>query len=226
MFVAAAFLPLGWPETIKILRGVKTMCVDAKGHDWERPATAADCAVMADHFPDIDFHELLEAMSHDGAKPLTTDLALVGAMIHTPADDRGMRYVPFTCVEKSGSQNVVKLPVMDQIGEWFENSALGTDMWKNASDWCEGRTGARVHFAMNCGCGLVAVSAYQNGLWKSWKERFNASRAHLYGRTRVQRRDTDSTAGLDITDAQLLMWKRIRHCLESLPAEQQQKQAA
>ena len=194
------------------------MCVDTKGYDWERPAMRSDCAALAEHFPDVDFNGLLDAMSKDGAKPLTSDLALVGAMMHTPPDDRGMRYVPFAGVEKDGSRNAVKLPVMDQIGPWFENSALGTDMWKNASDWCEKQMGARVHFAMNCGCGLVAVSAYKDGQWKSWKERFNASRAHLFGRTTVVRRDADVIAGLDITEAQLAIWKRIRRCLEALPA--------
>jgi len=196
------------------------MCVDTKGHEWERPATQADCAVMSEHFSGVDFKGLLEAMSQDGAKPLTTDLALVGAMMHTPADDRGMRYVPFTAVETNGSKNVVKLPVMDQIVDWFENSALGSDMWKNASDFCEKQMGARVHFAMNCGCGLVAVTAYKNGLWKAWKERFNASRAHLFGRTTVVYRDTDSVEGLDITDAQLQIWQRVRNCLEALATEQ------
>jgi hypothetical protein len=202
------------------------MCVDTKGHDWERPANKEDCAVLAGHFSGVDFGGLLDAMSADGARPLTTDLALVGAMMHTPPDDRGMRYVPFTCVETSGTRNVVKLPVMDQIVEWFENSALGTDMWKNASDWCEKQMGARVHFAMNCGCGLVAVTAYKNGLWKSWKERFNASRAHLFGRTTVIRRAADDVTGLDITPAQLAVWKRVRACLEALSSEERLKRAA
>lgn len=197
------------------------MCVDTKGYEWERPATQADCAVMSEHFTGVDFKGLLNAMSQDGAKPLTTDLALVGAMMHTPPDDRGMRYVPFTAVETNGSQNVVKLPVMDQIVEWFENSALGSDMWKNASDFCEKQMGARVHFAMNCGCGLVAVAAYKNGQWQAWKERFNASRAHLFGRTTVIHRKTDSILGLDITKAQLEIWQRLRACLEDLAQEQE-----
>lgn len=194
------------------------MCVDSKGYTWERPATYGDCAVLAEHFPQINFASLLAAMSKDGAVPLTTDLALVGAMMHTQPDDRGMRTVPFSAIETVRSQNVIKLPVMDQIVEWFENSALGTDMWNNASDWCEAEMGARVHFAMNCNCGLVATSAYTNGVWQSWKERFNASRAHLYGRTKVVTRKTDSIDGLDMTFAQLAMWKRIRKCLEALPA--------
>lgn len=194
------------------------MCVNTQGHEWERPATHGDCAVLATHFPAIDFTGLLAAMSQDGARPLTTDLALVGAMMHTQPDECGMRYVPFTAIERNGSRNVVKLPVMEQIADWFENSALGTDMWKNASDWCEREMGARVHFAMNCGCGLVAVSAYRNGLWKAWKERFNAARAHLYGRTQIVTRTTDSLDGLDVTPAQLAIWQRIRQCLEALPA--------
>lgn len=193
------------------------MCVDTKNYNWERPATKADCAVLASHFPNVDFEGLLDVMSEDAAKPLTTDLVLVGAMMHTPPDDKGMRYVPFTGIEK-GTQNVVKLPVMDQIVDWFENTALGTDMWQNVSDWCEARGGMRVHFAMNCGCGLVAVSAYENGLWASWKERFNKTRAHLFGRTTVVQRPANTIEALDITEAQLTMWHRIRTALEALPA--------
>lgn len=194
------------------------MCVNTKGYDWERPAVASDCAVLAEHFPGIDFGGLLAAMSQEGARPLTSDLALVGAMMHTQPDDRGMRYVPFTAIETNGSQNVIKLPVMEQVSEWLENSALGTDMWNNASNWCEKEMGSRVHFAMNCGCGLVAVAAYRTGLWKSWKERFNASRAHLYGRTNVVVRTSNDLQGLDVTEAQLAIWQRIRQCLEALPA--------
>lgn len=194
------------------------MCVSTKNNDWERPAADSDCAILESHFPNVGFQGLLRAMSKDGARPLTADLALVGAMMHTPADDQGMRYVPFSGVEE-GTQNVVKLPVMEQIADWFENSALGTDMWNNASDWCERKNGARVHFAMNCGCGLVAVSAYRNGQWTAWKERFNKSRAHLFGHTNVVERSADSISGLDITEAQLKMWRRIRKALEALPAE-------
>jgi hypothetical protein len=194
------------------------MCVDTKGHDWERPATKTDCAIIGTHFPGVDFTGLLDAMSKDKAHPLTTDLVVVGAMMHTPPDEGGMRYVPFSGVDGK-TRNVVKLPVMNQIVEWFENSALGTDMWKNASDWCEKQNGTRVHFAMNCGCGLVAVSAYKNGKWTAWKERFNTGRAHLFGRTALVRRSTNSIEGLDITEAQLNMWDRIRKCLEALPAE-------
>lgn len=195
------------------------MCVDTKELAWERLAIESDCAVMAEHFPGVDFNGLLDAMSEDGAKPLTTDLALVGAMMHTQPDARGMRYVPFTAVEQNGSRNAVKLPVMEQVSEWFENSALGTDMWKNASDFCEKQMGARVHFAMNCGCGLVAVSAYKDGKWAAWKRDFNESRAHMYGRTHIVRRDANDITGLDVTPAQLAIWQRIRACLAALPAE-------
>lgn len=203
------------------------MCVNTKNYDWERPAVESDCGIFSRFFPGVDFKGLLAAMSLDGAKPLTSDLALVGAMMHTPADDGGMRYVPFSAVNKK-TRDIVKLPVMDQIVEWFENTALGTDMWKNASDWCERQNGTRVHFAMNCGCGLVATTAYTNGQWTNWKKRFNASHADLYGRTRVTQRGVDSIADLDMTQAQLKMWKRIRECLEALPAEKisEEKMAA
>jgi len=193
------------------------MCVNTQNHAWERPATVQDCAVFARHFPGVDFVGILNAMSQDKAVPLTTDLALMGAMLATSADDLGMRYVPFCGAEKD-SQNVVKLPVMEQIVDWFENTALGSDMWKNASDWSERTTGMRVHFAMNCGCGLVATTSYRNGQWTAWKERFNASRSHLFGRTTVVRRVSDTLEGLDITPAQLDIWRRVRAALEALPA--------
>lgn len=193
------------------------MCVDTKGYDWERPAQETDAPILAEHFTGIDFVDLLRTMSQDGARPLTSDLALVGAMMHTAPDDLGMRYVPFTGL-RLGTVEVVKLPVMEQIVKWFENTALGTDMWAHASDWCEAHMGSRVHFAMNCGCGLVATSGYQTGQWAAWKARFNASRASVFGRTHVIYRNTDSLEGLDITPAQLNMWRKIRACLEALPA--------
>ena len=195
------------------------MCVQTKGYHWERPATEADCKIMSEHFSGVDFSGLLAAMSQDGAKPLTTDLALVGAMMHTAPDDLGMRYVPFSAIETNNSQNVIKLPVMEQVLDWLENSALGTDMWQNASDWCEAQNGTRVHFAMNCGCGLVAVADEQNGTWTAWKKRFNDSRAHLFGRTNVVTAKTNDVTGLDMTEQQLAIWMRLRRCLEALPAE-------
>ncbi|BBO34182.1 hypothetical protein [Lacipirellula parvula] len=195
------------------------MCVDNKGYPWERPATEADAATIGEHFPNIDFAELLAVMSQDMAKPLTTDLVLIGAMLSSCSDDLGMCYVPFTGLE-AGSKNMVKLPVMDQVVDWFENSALGTDMWHHASDWCEKRHGGRFHFCMNCGCGFVSLEAHQDSRWKSWQVRFNLSRASVFGATSVVRRDLNSILNTDITDAQLAMWHRIRTCLESLPSYQ------
>ncbi len=194
------------------------MCVNTQNLKWERPAVEADCGILSKFFPNLDFKGLLKAMSKDNAKPLTSDLVLVAAMMNTPEDDLGMRYVPFSAVHQK-TREIVKLPVMDQIVDWYENSALGTDMWNNASDWCEKSTGSRVHFAMNCGCGLVATSSYKNGIWTAWKERFNASRADLFGRTRVVRSESDSIEGLDITKSQVEMWQRMKMALEALPAE-------
>jgi len=197
------------------------MCVNTSHQAWERPAVLSDCAILSQYFEGIDFEEILDVMSADGARPLTTDLVLLAAMMQTRPDAGGMRYVPFTALETTQSQNVIKLPVMDGIVEWFENTALGTDMWQNVSDLCEAKIGARVHFAMNCGCGLVSVAAYKSGLWQMWKEQFNAARAHLFGRTVVVRRAADSLHGIDMTDAQLMMWTRMRAALQALPAQAQ-----
>jgi hypothetical protein len=193
------------------------MCVNTKNYAWERPARVEDCAIISEHFSNIDFQGLLTAMSQDNAYPLTSDLVLVGAMMHTPADDLGMRPVPFTCINLK-TREVVKLPVMEQIVDWFENTALGSDMWQHASDWTEKKNGTRVHFAMNCSCGLVETAAYHDGRWQAWKVRFNQSRSDLYGRTRIGDWPTNSIEGLDITPQQFEMWQRIRNCLEALSA--------
>lgn len=196
------------------------MCVNTQNLPWERPATTADCAVIASHFPGLDYAEILHAMQADGAQPLASDLTLLGAMWHTPADDFGMRYVPF-CAPVKNTSKVAKLPVMEQIVEWFENTALGTDMWQAASDWLEQHHGMRVHFAMNCGCGMVKTSGYADGTWTAWKQRFNATRSHLYGRTQVVTQTTNSLENLDMTAGQLMIWQRARNCLESLAASEQ-----
>ena len=195
------------------------MCVDTKGYAWERPAMASDLSYFEKAFPGIDFRAFLEAMSRDCAKPLCVDMALIGAMLSTPPDDLGMCFVPFCGIE--GMQRVVvKLPVMTQIVDWCENSALGTDMWEHASEISEEQHRGRFHFAMQCGCGFVARTAVQSGAWQAWQQRFNRSRADIYGRSRIVRRETNSIEGLDITPAQLQTWRRMREVLCALPAVQ------
>lgn len=192
------------------------MCVATKNLAWERPATKSDLPILEGHFPGIDFKTLLEEMSRDAARPLTSDLVLMAAMVETEPDELGMKAVPFSAIDLK-TREIVKLPVMDQLVDWFENSALGTDMWINASNWSESRYGARVHFAMNCNCGLVSNEAKNNGNWTRWKIKFNSERADLYGRTRVRVAETNSIDGLSITSAQLMIWYRMRRALESLP---------
>lgn len=196
------------------------MCVNTTSQNWERPAVNEDCAILARFFPGVDFEGLLQAMSTDGAKPLTSDLVLVGAVLNMPADDLGVKSVPFSALNLE-TREVVKLPIMDQIVEWFENTGLGTDMWHNASDWCEREKGVRVHFTMNCRCPAVPRAAIEDGRWTAWKRRDNARHADIFGRSRVVRRDTDSLENLDMTAAALMMWRRIRMCLEALPAVQE-----
>ena len=193
------------------------MCVQTQHNDWERPAEVSDLPLIEKHFPDYALEEAFDRMSENGFQPLTSDLVLLAAMLATPADAGGMRYVPFSGLDTTTS-DMVKLPVMDQIEQWFENTALGSDMWKQASDWTEEVCDGRVHFAMNCGCGIVDVRAYGNGKWSQWLKDFNASRAQVVGRTSVVRYETNDVSRCDITSQQLLIWNRIRSCLESLPA--------
>jgi hypothetical protein len=193
------------------------MCVDSKDFSWERPVTESDLKYFETEFPNVDFKKFMDAMSKDGGVPLTTDMALIGGMLNTQPDDLGMCYVPFTGFEL-GTQNVVKLPVMDQMVEWFENTALGTDMWNHASDVSENLYGGRFHFAMNCGCGFVANNTKKIGNWSKWQVRFNNSRRNLFGRTKIIHRTSNDVRGLDITKEQLAIWERMRRVLEALPA--------
>jgi hypothetical protein len=194
------------------------MCVDYQGYDWERPAEKSDVTYFSRQFPNIDFAGFLDAMSQDGARPLTTDLALIGGMLSTEPDALGMCFVPFVGVE-NGTNNVVKLPVMNQIVEWFENSALGSDMWQHASDFCEKNYGGRFHFAMNCGCGMVSNQAKESGSWSKWQQVFNTQRTNLYGKTRVVSSSSNTIETNDITSKQLMIWYRMREALESLPQQ-------
>ena len=193
------------------------MCVNTKFSKWERPAVASDITAIKVVFPNADLETPFKVMSKNGFQPLTTDLVLLAAMQETPADDLGMKYVPFSGLD-SRTGEIVKLPVMDQVVEWCENTALGADMWKEASDYMEETHGTRIHFAMNCGCGLVATKNYKNGIWNSWLKRFNQSRHDVVGRTVVTKRETDSIVHTDIKPHELLIWKKMRIALESLPA--------
>jgi hypothetical protein len=169
--------------------------------------------VLQEFFPGIDFAGAAERMSIDGGVPLVTDMVLIGAMVKSQPDNLGMCYVPFSALDKQTGQ-IVKLPVMKGTVEWFENTALGTDMWNHASDWCQTEHGGRFHFAMNCGCGMVADSAKACGNWSKWQQQFNGSRKHVYGRTHLSYRGENTIEGLDISGAQIEMWFHIAQCLE------------
>ena len=199
------------------------MCVQTTQSAWERPAIASDLPIIAKHFNVEGLPQIFKAMSKNGFRPLTTDIVLVAAMLSTRADTLGMQYVPFSGLSKV-TDAVVKLPVMDKIVEWFENTALGTDMWEAASDVIESIYGGRVHFAMNCGCGIVAQEATHDGRWQEWMQSFNKSRWNIYGKSRVIRQETNDLIICDITIPQLTMWRRIRAALEALPAVESTKQ--
>jgi hypothetical protein len=181
-----------------------------------------DASIFERHFPGIDFHAALAAMSVDGCVPLTADLAIVGATLSMQADDLGVRFFPFTGVDVA-ARTCVKTPEMDNIVEWMENTALGSYMWQKASDWMEGSHGCRLEFAMDCGCGVVAMEQYANGTWREWVRRFNAVRRTVYGRTAIERRQ--SIDGTTMTEAQRRMWQRVRAVLEALPAVADESEA-
>ena len=191
------------------------MCVQTRDAAFERPANRDDLPILARHFPGIDFAGMLDAMSVDGCVPLTADLVLFAGILSIPADDLGIKFVPFAGMVP-GTRTVVKIPEMDGIVEWMENTALGSYLWARASDWAERNHGCRIEFAMDCGCGGVRTEHYANGTWRKWVRRFNETRRIAYGRTNVEYRDT--IAGTDITQAQHSMWRRMRTALLSLPA--------
>lgn len=193
------------------------MCVQTAHKAWERPAVRQDFPILAKSFPGIDFHGMHAAMSVDGCVPLTTDLVLLAAILGSGEDNLGMRYLPFSGLDKqSDKPMVITIPDMDNIVEWMENTALGGYMWQKASAWSEATYGRRVEFSMNCGCGSVGAEHYANGNWKQWVNNFNGRRRHVYGRTNTERRPT--AEGTDITASQVSMWQRIRAALQALPA--------
>lgn len=198
------------------------MCVQTAHKPWERPAVPEDAPIFSKRFPGIDFLAALEAMSVDGCVPLAADLALLGATLSTPEDDYGVRFLPFTAVDVA-AKACVKIPEMDDIVGWMENTALGSHMWREASDWLERDRGCRIEFAMDCGCGSVRSASYANGDWRRWVRRFNQERRTIYGRTSVERRA--SIAGTTMTESQRAMWKRIRATLEELPEIRQRAEA-
>jgi hypothetical protein len=190
------------------------MCVQTQHQSWERPASPNDFSVLNESFPGIDYAKLYDAMRIDDAVPLACDLVLVGAMYHATPDDIGVRLVRFSGSDPQ-TDTVVKLKVMEGIVPWFENSALGTDMWRNADSYLS-TLGVHVHFAMKCSCGLVPVATKHNGMWNAWKRRFNQDRAHIYGRTNI--RWQVGIEGTDFTPADVILWERIRRTLNALPA--------
>jgi len=194
------------------------MCVQTRNQPWERPAVAEDVPILQGHFPGIDFGGMLKAMSVDGCVPLTADLVLFAGILSVEPDKRGVKYVPFAGIDLNDptAPTVIKIPEMDGIVEWMENTALGSYMWQKASDWAEQTHGCRVEFSMDCGCGGVTTEQYTNGIWRNWVRAFNVSRRHAYGRTNIAYRST--IRGTDITPDQLLMWRRMRAALQALPA--------
>jgi hypothetical protein len=191
------------------------MCVQTHNLPWERPAVVTDLPIIAKYFPDIDFLSLYQAMSANGFRPLASDMVLAGGVINGPKDNFGVSTVPFAGLDTSTNE-IVKLRIMDGIVEWFENTALGGDMWLQASEWLKRHHASVFRFSMNCSCEKVPVNLIESGIWHKRLMRFNASRADVVGRTNIVLRD--SHLGTDITDAQVYYWERMRKALEALPA--------
>ncbi len=192
------------------------MCITTKNQAWERPAEEADIPVFEKHFPNINFRGMFDAMRVDGCVPLTVDFVLFAGILSVEKDDLGMRFLPFSGSHSTDAQTVVKLSVMEGIVDWMENTALGSYMWRVASEWATEEYGCKVEFSMNCGCGAVCSESYKNGDWVRWVRRFNGSRCHMYGRTTLVWQST--IEGTDITQGQFHMWQRMRAALEDLPA--------
>lgn len=192
------------------------MCVQSRGLKWERPATAEDCEILRRHFKGIDFPAVFKAMSVYGFVPLASDLALVGAVVSAKPDGMGFRYLPFSGFDFK-KQIIVKIPAMDGIVEWFENTALGGEMWASASRWMNRAYGCNISFTMNCGCFMFPKEAREDGRLEAWLRRFNGVRSGIVGRTKIKVRQ--SVRGTDITEAQVVLWQRVRTALQALPAE-------
>ena len=202
------------------------MCVKESGFLWERPATIADCAVLSQHFPGVDFLGAFRAMSVYGFRPLPTDLVLVAGLFSSPPDKDGVRIVPFSGYDPI-RKTIVKLSVMDNIVPWMENSALGTAMWRSVSEWTHRTRGTVIEFTMKCSCIEIPTAHLYSGAYGRWLERFHASRenAHgIFGRSRLPIRKTPR--GTDITFAEWQVWKKMRYVLESLHTESSKEEVA
>jgi hypothetical protein len=200
------------------------MCVQKLGYDFEGPVQESDFTRLETAYPGIDFRALTVAMSQHGFVPLTCDLVLIGATLELK-ERQGIRFLPFTGLRyRNGA--MVKLPVMDGVVGWFENTALGTDMWLEANTYLKKHHGVEVRFTMDCGCGIVSLDALKDGSWHSWLRKFNAARRHIYGRTDVVHSHNDNIAGTDITSEQLIAWQKLRRVLWSLKQREEMQQAA
>lgn len=191
------------------------MCVQKRGLAFEGPTQKSDFAILSSAYPGIDFAGLNAAMSVHGFMPLAVDLAVIGAAMSITPDAWGVSFLPFAGV-RSPDMAMVKLADMDGIVEWAENSALGTDMWRAASDYLAEHHNVEIRFTMDCGCGVVQSRAVDNGSWYEWLRHFNSVRRDIFGRTNVIWLEDNSIARTDITPEQQQAWAKMRSVLLSL----------
>lgn len=192
------------------------MCVQKLGLNFEGPAQTTDFSVLHEAYPGIDFLQLHKAMSVYGFVPLATDLAMMGAVLNIPENAHGVQLLPFAGV-RSSDMAMVKLPVMEGIVGWLENTVLGSEMWKAASQYLSTHHGVELFFTMDCGCGVVAHRAMDNGQYYEWLTQFNTYRTSIFGRTDVVMLRNDDIADTDIESVQLHAWKQMRGVLFALP---------
>jgi hypothetical protein len=192
------------------------MCVQTANKSWERPATAEDAKILETYFKGIDLTGFLKTMQQDGCMPLTTDLALIGAVLTMEKNKFGVSFIPFTALEAS-SKSCVKIPEMENIVEWMENTALGNHMWSFANKFAEENYGTKFTFSMDCGCAAAPAKAFQDGTVSAWNRHLNEYAKNLYGKTNIIYRD--SIEGTNMVKSERDMWGIIRKALESLPVE-------
>jgi L-rhamnose mutarotase len=192
------------------------MCVQTANMPWEREATKEDAKILQTFFKGVDLEGFLKVMQEDGCVPLPTDLSLIGAVLTMKVNEYNLPYLPFTALEFS-TKSCVKIPEMENIVDWMENTALGSFMWEKANKFAELNYGRKFYFSMDCGCEAPLVSQFSDGTVRNFNIFLNKQAKDLYGKTNVVY--SDSISNTNMSEYQRSIWKLIRQSLEALPKE-------